>query len=663
MVHTLAMAGLILMVCVAGAMRIRALEHANQRLQRAEDALLVPWLALVAACALLVIVSAWLQAWRVDFGIERVTKRVEQLRAESLASLQHALTALSEGDLAATATTAHTAQPVEGDDALAALGRAVEAIADSTAAASHAFNESGATLRRVVDGASTLVASARDGRLDARGDASGLHGGYHQLVTRINEMLAEMARPLTEASQVLVRVAQRDLTVRMTGEYRNDVLMLKASLNEALENVEVTLSEVLDGSAQVSLASHQIAEGSQNLALAASDQALALERGSTNLAAVAAGCAQVAERATTALQIADAARERVAHGRESMGRLTAAIEQIKQRSDATVRIVRSIDEIAFQTNLLALNAAVEAARAGEVGRGFAVVADEVRNLAIRSADAARGTSALLTEGADAASSGVALNQEALSALGAIDGEMERIREMAAALANANREQDEGVRLAATAIGEVNNSTHNAAASAEESAATSEELSAQAAHLQGLVRRFTLTDAATRRARSGRGASIDKAIAAHGMWKQRLLAAIESGRSDFTVEQVSVDNRCDFGKFFYGLSEELRSSEHGRRIQQLHAGFHTAASEILGLALTGSRDRAHQALSSGSVYDRLTHDLAEALRTWKETAFAEPVAGAGAAEPALERVAAPAPRGAARGARQGGTHASAGRGRG
>ena len=608
---------------VAGGIAIARARATDARVPTAHTTAQVALLVLVlGAGALLSLVFSWRRAHRVTMGVQRVAVRVEQLHDQGLATLERGLVSLADGDLTASAAPGDGARPIEGDGEVEQLARAVEGIAERTANAAQAFNRASATLRQVVDGASALTASARDGRLDARGDASGLRGGYRQLVERTNEMLAEMARPLTEAAQVLGRVAQRDLTVRMTGEYRTDVLMLKVSLNDALENVEVALSEVLEGSAQVAIAAHQIAEGSQNLAQRTSDQAMAVERGSANLSAVTQSCAQNAERAQTALTMADDARGSVERGRESMARLTTAIEKIKQSSDATVRIVRSIDEIAFQTNLLALNAAVEAARAGDVGRGFAVVAEEVRNLAIRSADAARGTASLLTEGAEAAASGVALNEQALAMLNSIDGDMAQIRAMAAELAASNREQDEGVSQASIAIEEVTHATHGAAANAEQSAATAEELSAQAAHLQGLVRRFTLTDAETRRARAGREGAIEKAIAAHGMWKQRLLSAIESGTSDFTVAQVAVDNRCDFGKFYYALPRELRESEQGRRIQQLHASFHTAASQILGMALQGERDRAKQALSAGSAYDRLTEDLGRALRTWKETDFAD-----------------------------------------
>ncbi len=118
----------------------------------------------------------------------------------------------------------------------------------------------------------------------------------------------------------------------------------------------------------------------------------------------------------------------------------------------------------------------------------------MRSLAIRSADAAKSTAALIEEGVQASTTGVALNAESLKALQDIDAQMDKIGEMLAEIATASNEQNQGVGQITTAIEQVNQTTQSAAANAEESAATSEELSAQAAQLQGIVGSFQLDDA-------------------------------------------------------------------------------------------------------------------------------------------------------------------------
>jgi methyl-accepting chemotaxis protein len=168
------------------------------------------------------------------------------------------------------------------------------------------------------------------------------------------------------------------------------------------------------------------------------------------------------------------------------------MERIEASADATAKVVKTIDEIAFQTNLLALNAAVEAARAGEAGKGFAVVAEEVRALAMSSGEAARNTAELIEEAVGNTRSGVELNAEVLERLAEIGRGNTKVLEVVAEVAAASRQQSDGVEQINSAVEQMNSTTQQVAANAEESASAAEELTSQASEVKGLVGRFSLS---------------------------------------------------------------------------------------------------------------------------------------------------------------------------
>jgi methyl-accepting chemotaxis protein len=175
-----------------------------------------------------------------------------------------------------------------------------------------------------------------------------------------------------------------------------------------------------------------------------------------------------------------------------MKNMIEAIEKIKASSDQTARIVNTIDEIAFQTNLLALNAAVEAARAGEAGKGFAVVAEEVRNLAQRSAEAAKNTSALIEEAVGNAENGVSITDQVAESLQDIMERNEEVKKLIADISTAAGQQAAGISQLNDAVTNMDKVTQMNASSSEESASAAEELNGQAAELRAMVERFKLT---------------------------------------------------------------------------------------------------------------------------------------------------------------------------
>ncbi len=169
-----------------------------------------------------------------------------------------------------------------------------------------------------------------------------------------------------------------------------------------------------------------------------------------------------------------------------MKAMSTAMLDIKRASDDVAKIVKTIDEIAFQTNLLALNAAVEAARAGEAGMGFAVVADEVRSLAQRAATAARETSQKIADSVTKSEQGVQISGKVAQSLSEIVIKARQVDELAASVASASREQNQGITQLNTAVSQMDKVTQANAASAEESAGAAQELNSQAEALREAV---------------------------------------------------------------------------------------------------------------------------------------------------------------------------------
>ncbi|MBN1568302.1 MAG: HAMP domain-containing protein [Acidobacteria bacterium] len=346
-------------------------------------------------------------------------------------------------------------------------------------------------LKSVMDEVSRLLAAMRDGRLNVRGNDQKFHGIYRNLVSAINQMMDEIVQPIQEASRTLEKVAQRDLTARMQGEYRGDYAIMKKTLDTAISNLADGMHQVAAASEQVAHASTEISSSSKNLSLGGSEQAGALQEVSERLDDILKVIQRNTIFAREATTLSKDARESADKGVASMQRLSEAMDRIKASADETAKIVKTIDDIAFQTNLLALNAAVEAARAGESGKGFAVVAEEVRNLAMRSANAAKNTAHMLEDSARNAGDGVTINQEVLKNLQEINDQINKVSQVMQEISIASDEQLSGAQQISSAVGRASSVTQQNAATAQESAASAHELNAQASVMQELVGTFKL----------------------------------------------------------------------------------------------------------------------------------------------------------------------------
>lgn len=354
------------------------------------------------------------------------------------------------------------------------------------------INQVVSVMNHLVRESTHLINAAERGQLAERANHNNLMGCWKEILHGFNRTLDEISTPINEASLVLTAIGSKDLTNRIAGEYSGDMQRIKESLNAAAGDLDNGFSKVANSSLTLASISEKVKSMSSSLAEGTATQASNLEEVAGNIQELIELASSSEGFARDAEHFSQEAANSAEKGVSSMSRLSDAVQKIRNSSQQTANIVKTIDEIAFQTNLLALNAAVEAARAGEAGRGFAVVAEEVRNLAMRSADAAKETTRLINESVTNANQGADLKDQVVSDLETIKRQVESMRNVMGELASSADRSTHGVRELSNAINNINRVTQNTANNAQDAAATSETLSAQAESLKSLSESYTLS---------------------------------------------------------------------------------------------------------------------------------------------------------------------------
>jgi len=346
-------------------------------------------------------------------------------------------------------------------------------------------------------------------------------GRINKLVTTTNSDLRAAARHL---GMVIVMVIGFIVFALCGAIY----IVLNLSV---IKPVMKVVAGVNESSVQVKSSSGQLAGASQQLAYGAARGAASLEQTSASLEEVSSMTQRNADNASECNTLMMDVNDMVARANKSMEAQNLAMAEISGASTETRKIVKTIDEIAFQTNLLALNAAVEAAQAGEVGAGFAVVADEVRNLAMRAAEAAKNTAALIEGTVAKVKEGEELARQTSGNFSMVSERASKVGTLINEIAVASNEQNTGLAEVNNSIMEIDQVTQQTAVNSEGAADASKELSLQAEYLGKYVHELVALIMGKKEAGNGW-------LTAKLSQKARNIALPASARRDETTAQSS-----------------------------------------------------------------------------------------------------------------------------
>lgn len=297
---------------------------------------------------------------------------------------------------------------------------------------------------------------------------------------------------IDDIDQKLIQMSKGDMRIQIDIDYTGDFKSIKDSLititnslNDALKQINVS-SDIVMGNA------NQVSAVTDSLAQSASEQENSLENIFNAIKELRQELAKTSENAKIASSSTNEAGRKLDTSSGQMNSLMEAIEDINIKSEEIGKIIKTIEDIAFQTNILALNAAVEAARAGEAGKGFSVVADEVRNLASKSAEAAKDTTALIEDSIQAVAKGTHIADETAASLSNVVAEAQKVALIIDKIVEEATCQNLKINNMLESINEISSVVQKSSAEAQMNAASSRELNDQSSLLRDLVNQFKLS---------------------------------------------------------------------------------------------------------------------------------------------------------------------------
>jgi methyl-accepting chemotaxis protein len=354
----------------------------------------------------------------------------------------------------------------------------------------------GLTLGRLIGKPAKIVADRLE--LLAQGDLKTpfknrhtISAEYAKLFDCTEQMIAMLQSYITDIGDVLKSMSSKDLTVSCQVKYKGDF----ENIHLSLRNIKLTLIDIVktmsSAATEITNGSRQLSDASESLSQTSSEQSSNIDTLSEGVGSVLSRVSHTSDVTERAVRLMNLSVENVGEGKNKMTAMLASMDEIRDASEQISKIIKTIEDIAFQTNILALNAAVEAARAGSAGKGFSVVAEEVRNLASKSAEAAKETTALIANSIQAVAGGTAIAGDTAQSLDAIVGHIEEVHKLISSISASTTAQSTELDTINTGVAAVANGMHTTSATAEESAATAREFEAQAVELNGMIHEFRL----------------------------------------------------------------------------------------------------------------------------------------------------------------------------